>query len=213
MRHTPGVTVCAFVAITLAGSLAFGNRAATPPRDSAEAVLAKHPAPVRVRLERRGIAILEEASSDGYVRAFVRFEQPKPRTLRLLSQTGRHAEFRPELQRVESHGWNEQEALDTHRMKIVFMDIDYRLRTRFDFERAHIRWELDPSYENGLEEVEGYWELYDWNGTHTLGRFGTKVSVGANLPEWLQEAATRKNIPAAMEHVRQWVNTNGRYRP
>ena len=211
MRRGLGLPIVAVIVAALVGATAGSGRA--PASDTAESILAKHPAPVRSRVERKGIAILDTASPDGYVRALVRFEQPKRRTLRLLSQTGRHAEFRPELQSVESHGWSEDGALDTHRMKIMFMDIDYRLRSRFDWEAGHIRWELDPAYENGLAAVDGYWELYDWNGTHTLGRFGTKVSVGPNLPEWLEEAATRKNIPAAMDHVRRWVNSDGRYRP
>ena len=94
------------------------------------------------------------------------------------------------------------------------MNVDYRLRDPLRLgEAGHIRWELDPGYANGLAVVDGYWELYDWNGSQTLARFGTRVSVGPSLPKWLEEAATRKNIPAAMEHVRQWVNSEGRYRP
>ena len=98
-------------------------------------------------------------------------------------------------------------------MKIMFMAIDYRLRTHFDWEGARIWWELDPAFDNHLESVEGFWELFDLDGQRTLGRFGTRVSVGPALPEWLQDYATRKNLPQTMEHVRRWIDSGGTYRP
>ena len=33
------------------------------------------------------------------------------------------------------------------------------------------------------------------------------------LPVWLQDYATRQNVPQTMEHVRRWVDSGGTYRP
>ena len=64
-----------------------------------------------------------------------------------------------------------------------------------------------------LEHVEGFWQLYELSSSQTLGRFGTRVQVGTALPVWLQDYATRQNVPQTMEHVRRWVDSGGTYRP
>ena len=67
--------------------------------------------------------------------------------------------------------------------------------------------------ENDLRDVSGFWQLYDLDETHTLARFGTRVDVGPALPGFLQDYATRKNVPQTMDHVRRWVDSNGTWRP
>jgi hypothetical protein len=188
---------------------------ATP--DTAEAVLARYSPAVVGRLQLQRIVLLGPGETDGvpdsFVQALVVFQQPRRRTLRLLSQTARQTEFRPELEQVETIEWNGATALDEHRMAIMFVQIDYRLRTHFDFQRSRIWWELDSSFENDLEHVEGFWQLYELGSDQTLGRFGTRVQVGTTLPVWLQDYATRKNVPQTMEHVRRWVDSGGTWRP
>lgn len=203
-------------ALIAAGASAQPKPPPPPDVESAEQVLRQQGAALRRRLVEARVVILDEsdgAEPDGYVRALVLFAQPRRRTLRLLSQTARQGEFRPELKRVESQGWSESVAVDTHHMKIMFMAIDYRLRTHFDWEGGRIWWELDPSFHNQLESVEGFWELFALDGHRTLGRFGTRVSVGPALPAWLQDYATRKNLPQTMDHVRRWIDSDGTYRP
>jgi len=156
------------------------------------------------------------AGSDGdgtLMTALVVFEQPRSRAMRLLSQTARQGEYRPELKRVETVERGDQMVVDEHQMKIMFMQIDYRVRTHYDFERSRISWKLDPDFENDLEEIEGSWELYEMDENRTLGRFGTKVSVGKAMPIWLQNYATRRNLPQMMERMRRWVDSDGTYRP
>jgi len=185
--------------------------------ETAEAVLGRYSPAVVGRLKEDRIVMLHPGETDGvpesFVQALVIFAQPRRRTLRLLSQTARQTEFRPELRQVETLEWNDTTALDEHRMAIMFVQINYRLRTHFDFQRGRIWWELDPSFENDLEHVEGFWQLYELGSAETLGRFGTRVQVGAALPGWLQDYATRKNVPQTMEHVRHWVDSGGTYRP
>jgi hypothetical protein len=103
--------------------------------------------------------------------------------------------------------------LDEHHMKILFARVDYRLRHHFDWEGGRSWWELDPSFANDLSEVEGFWELHELDAARTLARFGSRVVVGPALPLWLQEVATRKNLPATLERARRWVDSNGTYRP
>jgi len=203
----------------LALGLSLATVVAAPPAraQGAAAVLARHPKPVVEQLMREKIVIVSDgAESNGagsMVTALVIFEQPRKRTLRMLSQTARQHEYRPELESVETVERGEGTAIDEHQMKIMFMEIDYRVRTRYDHERARISWKIDPSFDNDLEDLEGYWELYEFDGNRTLGRFGTRVSMGPALPVWIQDYATRKNLPESMDRMRRWVDSNGTYRP
>jgi hypothetical protein len=74
-------------------------------------------------------------------------------------------------------------------------------------------WELDPSFDNSIDQVSGYWEFLDLDGGRTLARFGTWVRVGPLLPAFVQDRATRQNVLETIESTRQWVDSGGRWRP
>ena len=59
--------------------------------------------------------------------------------------------------------------------------------------------------ENDFTTLEGRWELFDLGEAQTLGRFGSRINVGPALPAFLQDFATRKKLPEAMQNVRRWV--------
>jgi len=103
--------------------------------------------------------------------------------------------------------------VDEHHVRILFVRIDYRLRTQTDFEAARIWWNLDPTHDNDLRVLDGYWELYEFDDARTLGVFGTRVVLSPAMPTFLQKAATRGNVPRVVERMRLWVNSNGSYRP
>jgi hypothetical protein len=188
------------------------------PAQTAAAILASHPPTLVARLMREKVVIVGNGETKGgapgaMLTALVIFEQPRDRALRLLAQTARQSEYRPELKRVETVERDENTTVDEHRMRIMLMQIDYRVRTRYDLEHGRISWKIDPDFENDLEDLEGSWELYALAEKRTLGRFGTRVSIGPALPIWVQEYATRQNLPQTMERMRRWVDSNGTYRP
>lgn len=196
--------------------LATGAAVATAAPSAAERILAEQPKAVVKRLEKKKLVLLRSrptGKTSDFIEALVIFEQPRSRVMRLLSQTARQSEFRPELSEVETLEWSGDGCVDEHRMRLMFMQLRYRLRNHFDFEGSRIWWELDPDFAGDLEHLEGYWELYELDDTRTLGRFGTRVDVSAALPHWLQDYATRKNVPATVDRVRRWVDSNGTYRP
>lgn len=150
----------------------------------------------------------DEASQ--VARGFVIFEQPVSRAFRLLSQTGRQKEYRPELDSIETVEWLDDGTVDEHHLKMMFMDIRYRLRNHVDAARRRIQWELAPGFESDLKRVDGSWELYALEEGRTLGVFGTVVEVGAGVPAFLQDYVTRKNLPRTLERCRRWVDGDGR---
>jgi hypothetical protein len=207
---------CALAALLcLAGPA--GHAGASPAAlSAAQRLIAAQPQAVVKRLEDEKLVLL--ASRDGkpsgdFIEALVIFEQPRSRVMRLLSQTARQREYRPELSGVETLAWSDDGSIDEHRMRVLFVKLRYRVHNHFDFEQGRIWWELDPSSESDLRRLEGFWELYELDEKRTLGRFGTRVDVGPALPTWFQEYATRKNVPATVDHIRLWVDSNGTYRP
>jgi hypothetical protein len=179
--------------------------------DEARAVLAREaPALVEALLARKVVLADDPGAAPGVARGLVIFEQPIDRTFLLLAQSARQREYRPDLAGIEAIEALPDGSVDEHRMRILFLDIRYRIRHRSDRERRRLTWELAPGYEHDLARLEGSWELYPLPPQRTLGVFETRVEVGAALPSFLQEYATRKNLPRTLERCRRWVDGDGR---
>jgi hypothetical protein len=181
------------------------------------AMIASMPADASKQLFDRGWTLIdrpgmEDSHFDG-IEALVLFERPKPRVLRLLSQTARQQEYRPDVKSIETIESRGDERLDEHRMRIMFIELAYRVRYHIDFDASRMSWELDPDFENSLEALEGFWELYELDDGRALARFGTAVKVGPALPSFMQDMVTRSKLPTSIEHTRKWVNSDGTYRP
>ena len=95
----------------------------------------------------------------------------------------------------------------------MLMRISYWLRYHWDPATGRISWELDPRFPNDLRVEDGSWQLEAVDADHTIGRLATRVDVGPELPSFLQELATRKNLPQTLEQCRRWIDSDGRYRP
>ena len=187
-------------------------------RKTATDILAAQPAGIRERVLQEHLVVMSEVReegslSGGIIMAFVVFQHPPSRVYRFLSQTARQIEFRPELTSIETLEWVGDGPLDEQRLKILFQRYVYRLQYHLDPEKRIIRWELDPSFDNDLDQIDGYWELYDMDDGRTLGRFGTSIDIGPTVPGFLQDWVTRKNLPATMKRCRLWVDSGGTYRP
>lgn len=195
------------LAAALAGAVA---RSGAQP-DEARLVLAREPpALVEALLERKVVLADDAGAPEGVARALVIFEQPIDRAFLLLSQTTRQREYRPDLAGIETLEALPDGSVEEQRLRILFLDIRYRVRHRSDRERRRLTWELAPGYDHDLARLEGSWELYPLPPHRTLGVFGTRVEVGAALPSFLQEYATRKNLPRTLERCRRWVDGDGR---
>ncbi len=155
----------------------------------------------------------EDGHFDGF-EALVIFDLPPDRVMDLLSQTTRQREFRPDVASIKTIRQTKDGSVDEHRMRIMFIKIVYRLRYKVSAENGLIQWKLEPEPpENGVEEIEGFWELHSMQLGRTLARFGTRVQVGNALPSFLEDMVTRSKLPGSIENTRKWVNSNGTYRP
>jgi hypothetical protein len=173
----------------------------------AQLLLGAEPPELVTQLLEAGSFVLDRPGD--LVRAYVVFERPVERVYELLSATSRQAEFRSELASLEMVAQTPDGQIDEHHIRIVFVEVTYRLRYHLDPVRRRIAWELDPDFASEMRRVEGSWELYEMDPSRTLGRFATAVDVSEALPGFLEEAVTRKTLPRTLERCRQWVNADG----
>jgi hypothetical protein len=186
-------------------------QAASATAATAQSILAEQPQDVLDELESKSWVMIEDDADATFVTALVIFDKPLDRSMRLISQTGRQVEFRPELKANETLETYDDGTLERQRLKIMFTNIVYHLRYRVDHDAHRVSWDLDTTRENDLKEVTGFWQLYFIDEGHTLVKFGTRVDVGS-LPSFLQDYATRKNVPKSLQNARRWVNSDGTWR-
>jgi hypothetical protein len=183
---------------------------------TAESILAQHPPELVERLFEQKMLLVEAAKQKGegtlFV-AYVLFEKPRSRVVQLLIQPERQTEYRPELRYVEVVERGPDTRVDEHRIKIMFTNVVYRLRVRRDRATERLSWHLDPSFDNDLRRMQGFWELHELGENRTLGRFGSTVDVGSAVPRVLQDALSRKTVLRTVENTRKWVDSDGRWRP
>lgn len=209
IRRIPRGGCFALLGLLLGVALPALSAAAEPV--GAAAVLAAMPIREVEELREKKV-VLDDSGDATHVTGLVIFARPADRVMRLLTQTARQKEFRPELRRDETVETTPDGTIDEQEMRILFTNIRYFLRYRVDYKARRISWQLDPKHENDLREVNGYWQLYDLGDGRTLARFGTQVDVGG-LPAFLQAYATRKEVPKTLENARRWIDSDGRWRP
>ena len=164
------------------------------------------------RLEQEHV-VCDTASDDRTVRALVLFERPRDEVMELLTSTTRQKEYRPELSRVEVIDTSDHANVAEYKLRFMLTSLSYRVREAWDPASGRVWWTLDPTFHNGLEVLDGLWELRALDDRRTLGRFSTRIDLGPELPDFLQDFATRKKLPESMEQVRRWVDSGGTWRP
>jgi hypothetical protein len=196
--------------------------AAAPGRaETATELLAQLSQDQRQDLSEERVMLLDNAGDGKLVSALVLFTPPPEQVLPLVSAATRQVEYRPELKASTTieelrDGVIEQQEMklqvEQQRMKVAFVKLVFHLRFVIDEQHLKVSWSLAEGYENDLQEASGFWHLYPLKGGGTLARFGTRVDVGA-MPGFLQDFATRKNVPKTLERTRRWVDSGGTWRP
>jgi hypothetical protein len=183
---------------------------------TAESILAQHPPELVERLFEKKMLVVELEDEEGggtlFV-AYVVFEKPRNRVMELLIQPERQREYRPELRYIEVVERGPDRRVDEHRLRIMFTEVVYRLCMRRDPATGRLSWNLDPSFDNDLRRMQGFWELYELGEDRTLGRFGSTVDVGPVVPRQLQDALSRRTVFRTVNNTRKWVDSDGQWRP
>jgi hypothetical protein len=131
----------------------------------------------------------------------------------MLIQTHRQDEFLPSLRKVESIERSAAHSVDRHEMKILFTKLRYHVRNQWSVDDWMIWWSLDPERESDIVALDGYWHLYPLGGGRTLAIYASRVNVGSLIPKSVQKRLGRQKLSQSLDYFRQWVNSDGSYRP
>ncbi len=153
----------------------------------------------------------EDGQQTSLVEAAVVFDKPPDYVWELLYRTEDQVRF---LEEVDELKIIEKEELHDNlefKLKILFMTFVYRVIHHFEKDALYIYWGLDPSFDNDLLELRGFWKLHPYGEGKTLGRYGSHVSL-RNVPQWIESLFKRQGVEKSLVAVRKYVNSGGTYR-
>ena len=176
--------------------------------------LKQHPPQVVNELLREGAVILRDVVRDGQkasglIRALVLFEKDADAVFRLLIQTHRQDEYLPLLQSAKTIERYGSGNLDQHELEVLFLDVIFRVRHRWDARERTITWSLDPAFDNDLRRMEGSWKIYPLEVERSIGEYTSRVDLGRLVPDFVEQMLSRRELPEALHAQRAWVNSGG----
>ncbi|PKL74108.1 MAG: hypothetical protein CVV27_22185 [Candidatus Melainabacteria bacterium HGW-Melainabacteria-1] len=84
----------------------------------------------------------------------------------------------------------------------------YRVIHRFSPDKMGFEWGLDPSFDNDLQKLTGFWRFYRFGDGKTLARYGSNVSI-RGVPSWVESMFKKKGISQALGQVKKYVDSGG----
>ena len=171
----------------------------------------------RERLRKGEIVVIkdfsrEESTSKGMVYAAIIFNKPISEVWGLMTHGWRQEEYLPNLDRTILVKKLPDGDIIENRVKILFLNLNFWVRGYHDPDRYYVRWTLADGYQNDLKTLEGFWQYYYVDDTHTLARYGTHTETGFGVPAKVQEYLARRDVPESLGRVKKWVESNGTWR-
>lgn len=154
----------------------------------------------------------EEGTSKGMIKAALIVNQPIDKLYALQAQDWRQAEYVPYLEKMWAVQKYQDGNLDEEELKILFVTLHFRVRWYDEPAKYAFHWNLDPNFKNDLKRLEGYWQFYYIDDTHTLCRYGTISETGFGIPQSIQDYLTRRDLPEALNNNRMWYESMGAWR-
>ncbi len=87
----------------------------------------------------------------------------------------------------------------------------YRVIHRFSPEKMGFEWNLDPTFNNDLQKLRGFWRFYRFGNGRTLARYGSNVSL-RGVPTWVESLFKKRGITDALNQVKKYVDSGGTWR-
>lgn len=87
----------------------------------------------------------------------------------------------------------------------------YRVIHRFSPEKMGFEWGLDPTFDNDLQKLTGFWRFYRFGDGKTLARYGSNVAI-RGVPGWVESLFKKKGITEALGQVKKYVDSGGAWR-
>ena len=154
----------------------------------------------------------EESTSKGMIKAALILNAPIDKIFALQAQDWRQPEYVPYLNEMFVVKKFPDGNLDEEHIKILFVNINIRVRWYHHPESFSFNWTLDPAFKNDLKRLDGFWKFYYIDDNHTLARYGTVTEFGFGIPTWAQDFLTRRDLPEALNNNKLWYESNGSWR-
>jgi uncharacterized membrane protein len=143
------------------------------------------------------------------IEAALIFDKPPEEVWRLLSKTEDQVTYLDEVKKVAVVSKSSTEDNLELTLKVLVKTVVYRQIHYFDEKNLCIRWTLDPHFKSDLKEVNGFWRFYPYGSGKTLARYGSRVKLRFRVPDFIQTALIKKNMPRALQSVKKYVNSGG----
>jgi len=151
-----------------------------------------------------------DAGGSALIEAAVVFDVPLQEAWRLLSRTEDQIKYLKEIYELNIIKTEPALNIQEFKLKIAFLDIVYRVVHRFDEANQYIDWSMDPSFDNGLEDLRGFWRFYPYGQGRCLARYGSNVSV-RNIPNWIEAIFKKSGVKKSLIAVKRYVDSGGTY--
>lgn len=147
-----------------------------------------------------------EQAQSTLIEAAVVFDVTPQETWRLLSKTEDQIKYLKEIDELNIIKTEPTLNIQEFKLKIAFLTIVYRVIHRFDESNQYIYWGLDPSFNNDLEDLRGFWRFYPYGQGKTLARYGSNVSI-KNIPDWIEAIFKKSGVKKSLLAVKKYVDS------
>ncbi len=152
------------------------------------------------------------AKSDSeLIYAAIVFNQPIEETWRLISKTEDQIRYLSDIDNLKII--NKGGTSDNIEFTVSAGPFSktYRVIHRFSPDKMGFEWGLDPSFDNDLQKLTGFWRFYRFGDGKTLARYGSNVSI-RGVPGWVESMFKKKGISQALGQVKKYVDSGGAWR-
>jgi hypothetical protein len=154
----------------------------------------------------------DQGTTKGLVKAAIMFNQPLDKVWDLMTQGWRQEEYLPYLDRSILVKKLPDGDIIENQVKVLIMTLRFFVRGYHYPDRYYVDWKLASGYKNDMKRLQGFWQYYYVDDSHTLGRYGTLTETGFGVPAFVQEFLTKRDLPESLGRVKTWVDSDGAYR-
>lgn len=172
--------------------------------------LATLPVAAQETFKKDGQVVLDKGaggSGPNLVKAVARFDRPKDEAYAIMTRVSEQASFLPNVQLSKTFGEHTAEGERTDYVVAFIFSFKYRTQQWFYPEQSRLEWKLDPTGGDGLQEQDGYWQLYELDSKTTIAEYGTHIVANGAILNFLRGVGERGAIADALRAFRKHVDT------
>jgi ribosome-associated toxin RatA of RatAB toxin-antitoxin module len=157
-------------------------------------------------------SISGDETKSALIQAALVFNQSPEKVWALLSRTEDQAKYLNEVEELQVIKKSATEDCIEFTLDVAFIELVYRVIHKFDRANLYFHWALDPTFDNSLNQLNGFWRFFPYGEGKTLARYGSNLSVSAVVPSFVENYMTRTNLPKALADVKKYVDSGGTWR-